>query len=401
MSNKKQIDSAVFSKFTVAIRYFKLDVVKEMIAQDPELLDTNYLGHSPISAALNGSVREATPIFVKLFLEESGASPEVIKRMMHNSASGTHVLREALQHKHEDVALMILKHDPDIDLHQTSRNYSTPMLMIALANGLAVAAKEMIRRGARVTDICTEYSNRNALHWAAQGTPATIDLVYPTLKNNIDLPDTEGQTPFIHAVNADKVEATLHLAVLGANIHLADEDGANALMRCAKNQKEPKLLRHLLDLGLDKLATDKDGCCAMHYIGIQPWLRPKNPATLDMINILVEANIPIDVRDNTGRTPLMVAAKNYEESDYKVNGVLPFLRAGANPTLQDNNGKTAADYTDDERMKKIIVWAQKRWVARQKREQAKRLKDIDALCHSGVNDKTPVMRKIALKPRRG
>lgn len=400
MTDQRRIDSDVFHKFTTAIRFFRLDEVKDMIAQDPDLLDKNYLGHSPISAALHSFVAGVSPIFVKLFLEESGVSADVIKRMMHDSASDTHVLREALQKDHEDIALMILKHDADIDLHQISRNYSTPMIMLALSKGHVQASKQMIDRGARITDICPEFNDRNALHWAARGLSETIDLVYPTLHDKLNVQDTKGLSPFMHAVDAHNIKTTLHLATLGADIHLGDINGMNALMLCAKNQKEPALLQTLLNLGLDPRATDKDGCSALHYIGMQPWMKPKKPLSRETINTLVATGINIDVRDNTGRTPLMVAASNYEESEYKVNAVVPFLRTGADPTLQDIHGKTAADHTDNERMKKIIVRTQEKWIAQQKAAQAKRLKDIDALCHSGARDKTPVMRKIALKPRR-
>ena len=119
-----------------------------------------------------------------------------------------------------------------------------------------------------------------------------------------------------------------------------------------------------------------------------------------MIKILTANGLDINERDNTGRTPLMVAAANYEESDYKVNAIVPFLRAGADPTLQDKSGKTAADHTDNERMKEIIIRAQERWRMREKIAHEKQLKEIDTLCHSGANNKTPVMHKIALKPRK-
>ena len=400
MSDQRRIDSDVFNKFTLAIRFFKLDEIKEMIAQDPALLDKDYLTHSPISVALHSAVAGAAPILVKLFLEKSSAAPEVIKRMMHDSATNTHVLREALQKGHEDIALMILKHDPDIDMHQISPNHNTPMLMLALSRGLATASAEMIARGARITDVCPNFNNRNALHWAARGTPATIDLVYPTLKDSLNVRDTKGCPPFMHAVDAHNIETTFHLAKLGAYTHLTDQNGMNALMLCANNQKEPDLLHGLLSLGLDPMATDNDGCCALHYIGMQPWMRPERPASRAMIKILTANGLDINERDNTGRTPLMVAAANYEESDYKVNAIVPFLRAGADPTLQDKSGKTAADHTDNERMKEIIIRAQERWRMREKIAHEKQLKEIDTLCHSGANNKTPVMHKIALKPRK-
>ena len=86
----------------------------------------------------------------------------------------------------------------------------------------------------------------------------------------------------------------------------------------------------LLDVGLDPSRRDAEGETMLHTAG---------RATPGFMPIVVAAGVPVDARDDAGRTPLREAAQDGSEE-----GVARLLEAGADVTLRDGDGMTALSH---------------------------------------------------------
>jgi hypothetical protein len=140
--------------------------------------------------------------------------------------------------------------------------------------------------------------------------------------------DPNGQPAIIRALLADSYGAAMGLArSRGFDPNARNAQGETPLMMAALKD-QPALCRVLIDRGA---AVDHaSGWTPLHYAA--------SGNSLEATRLLLSQGARVDPRAPNRRTPLMLAAQYASE---EVIGTL--LATGADPSIQDQNGATAAD----------------------------------------------------------
>lgn len=131
------------------------------------------------------------------------------------------------------------------------------------------------------------------------------------------------------------------LIAAGIKIDLRDQAGATALMLAALRH-HAMTIDWLLEHGADCHARDAAGAGVIHYAAREErnW-PPSTAALMQILAVFVKAGVDINARTHNGATPLHDAVQGADPAR-----VCTFLDAGANPTLRDDQGRTAQDTID-------------------------------------------------------
>ncbi|MBL3745162.1 ankyrin repeat domain-containing protein [Mycobacteroides abscessus subsp. massiliense] len=92
--------------------------------------------------------------------------------------------------------------------------------------------------------------------------------------------------------------------------------------------------RHLIDSGANVNATDDDDCTPLHSAVAGD--------SAEVVRYLLDSGAYVDARNNKGETPLKLAVRNTTPAAAQIMEVL--YAAGADPTIQADNGKSALDF---------------------------------------------------------
>ncbi|CPT93086.1 Putative ankyrin-like protein [Mycobacteroides abscessus] len=92
--------------------------------------------------------------------------------------------------------------------------------------------------------------------------------------------------------------------------------------------------RHLIDSGANVNATDDDDCTPLHSAVAGD--------SAEVVRYLLDSGAYVDARNNKGETPLKLAVRNTTPAAAQIMAVL--YAAGADPTIQADNGKSALDF---------------------------------------------------------
>ncbi len=133
-------------------------------------------------------------------------------------------------------------------------------------------------------------------------------------------------TPLHRAILLGGSETAKSLLAGGADPRAEDDYGWNAL-HFAVSMGEREIVMAILEADGDPDAKTQNGLTALHLA-----------ADPGFVETLVAAGAGIDVRNDRGRTPLHQAAR-FRETPV----VEALLDAGADPSLEDNEGNRAAD----------------------------------------------------------
>ena len=111
------------------------------------------------------------------------------------------------------------------------------------------------------------------------------------------------------------------------DVDALDKAGENALMFAAINKDLP-LLKALIGKDAE---VNKKGWTPLHYAATS--------GDVEIINVLLDESAYVDAASPNGTTPLMMAARGGS-----VEAVNALLRGGADPTLKNQLGLSAADF---------------------------------------------------------
>lgn len=149
-------------------------------------------------------------------------------------------------------------------------------------------------------------------------------------------PDAGGMTPLMHAAGhldslrpyaEDANLSIIHMLVdAGAKLNVQDDQGRTALFIAAEN-KRPAVIKLLKSMGADVDISD--------YAGNTPLMVAQYE---NVINYLIAAEAKINLQNKVGETALMRAVLRNS-----MPAVIALLKAGADATLKNKEGKTALD----------------------------------------------------------
>lgn len=111
------------------------------------------------------------------------------------------------------------------------------------------------------------------------------------------------------------------------DVDILDKSGENALMFAALNKDLP-LLKALIAKDAE---VNKKGWTPLHYAATS--------GDVEIINVLLDESAYVDAASPNGTTPLMMAARGGS-----VDAVNALLQGGADPTLKNQLGLSAADF---------------------------------------------------------
>jgi ankyrin repeat protein len=143
--------------------------------------------------------------------------------------------------------------------------------------------------------------------------------------------DESGLPPLLLALRRDSLNAAAFLVEQsGFNLDAVNANDENALMIAAL-RGHAGLLRQLLQQGAE---PNKPGWTPLHYAATHV-----SAASVEMIELLLDASAYIDAESPNGTTPLMMAAR-YGHRD----AVLALIDAGADVALRNQQGLGALEF---------------------------------------------------------
>ncbi len=167
-----------------------------------------------------------------------------------------------------------------------------------------------------------------------EGSPADVQ---EGIKNGADVnkKDKHGTTPLKLAVGYNKnPEVIRALLNAGADVNgTSGYGGSTALMSATYGTDNPKVMKMLIDAGADVNAKDGLGRTALMYATIQH-------GSPEEVKLLLESGADVNAKDKLRVTALMSAA--YQNEHPEVLEML--LDAGADVTVKSGKGMTAWDY---------------------------------------------------------
>jgi uncharacterized protein len=215
---------------------------------------------------------------------------------------------------------------------------------------LAVAAKagrkefvaQLAHRGADLNSKNVE--GATPLLLAAQAGRKEVALQLIDAGADVNLADLRGETPLI--VSAYNRDATVAERLLArkADPKPADATGKPAIVYAAAKGAK-RIVQMLLDAGVDVNATYDANLTVLMWAAGHADNAPEAEG-LSTVSLLIERGARVNERDDRGRTPLMIAV-----GQNHVDIARALMTAGADASLRDNAGKSAADLaaTDDAR----------------------------------------------------
>ncbi len=269
-----------------AVKADSADTIRTMLAGDKnrkaDINARDYLGNTALHACIRWSAAGAAEALLAHDARSNGR-----RLVSARNLAGKTALHEAARSGNAQFIRTLIPAGADIDaVDETGK---TPLTDAIQANR-AESIRVLLERGA--SPVMQDMYGRNAFHEAVdRANPETIALIR-NAGGNAMARDTWGKTPLSLALR--KSPETV-MAVLGGNANVVDSDGNTPLHAAIEERSGP-----------------------------------------DVIKALIQARFPVNNRNRTGSTALLLAVRNGDESAARA-----LLAAGADPFAADNSGASA------------------------------------------------------------
>lgn len=230
--------------------------------------------------------------------------------------------------------IQVVRGGYNIDLSHVDDSFS-PLHRSCLLNEPSEKVLKIVKTGVNVNQI-DQVSGSVALHLGIVN--GNLDTVKVLLSHgsDIDLRDGEGKTPLIKAIESGHLID--FLVYSQANPNIPDNEGNTALMWAVQSM-DSNAIQVLLDStrdGISKHHVDVNRRnlrreTALHLIAGKPELNK-------VLSSILDQQAMLDVQDNQGKTPLIIAVEYGNRFAVQV-----FLDKGADPSIKDSSGVTAKD----------------------------------------------------------
>ena len=270
---------------------------------------------------------------------------------------GATALMMAVGNKAPAITALLLANDADVNLPDTNGD---PAINWAAYYGYTEIAEQLLKAGASTEQVGHGNPRQIAMR---RGHQPFVNLMARIADIRLPSPDTALLVEAIKAENLDALEDALalgasanatdfsgrpvlglaartgnmtvirRLVAAGAITDTPDEIGFTPLMEAVRDGKL-EVARYLLSQGAD--ANHRSNASAL-------FLAPMHMAGLsgssEMVQLLADAGAAIDPKGREDGTPLMWAL-----GEGKLEATFKLLELGANPTLKNSYGFSAADY---------------------------------------------------------
>lgn len=224
--------------------------------------------------------------------------------------------------------------------HLLARNQEPSVENLALFKaalaGSLTGVQHALEQGAKPDYFYRPEDSKNSLHVAAE--QGYLDIVKELIRGgaHVDcLVVSTKETAFLLAVKNSHLEVIKYLVQAGANINAENSYGNNALNEAIRSEDET-LFNYLLDIGVSPSRRNHKGSTPLHFLCYDEKL--SSAISLRMARSLVKAGADVNARNHNGLTPLLVCCSSGRED------LIDFLlEEGADPTVHDHSGQSAAD----------------------------------------------------------
>ncbi len=269
-----------------AVKADSADTIRSMLSGEKNRkADVNardYLGNTALHACIRWSASNAAEALLAHDAQSNGR-----RLVSARNLAGKTALHEAARAGNVQFIRTLIAAGADINaVDETGKTSLTDAIQANRAESVRV----LLEKGA--SPVMQDMYGRNAFHEAVDhANPETVRLIRSAGGNPMAR-DTWGKTPLSLAL---KKSPETVMAVLGGNANVVDSDGNTPLHAAVQERSGPEVIR-----------------------------------------TLVQARFPVNNRNRTGSTALLLAVRNGDEAAARA-----LLAAGADPFAADNSGASA------------------------------------------------------------
>jgi ankyrin repeat protein len=212
--------------------------------------------------------------------------------------------------------------------------------------GHASTVQFLLKRGADPEQ--RNLQGATALFVATQANRTRIVQILAEAGAKTDAPGRSGVSPLSAAAFNGNLRLLEMFLARGADPSGRDATGKSAVVYAAARGFLP-IVRRLLDAGVDPNQRYANDLTLLMWAAGHAHDAPESDG-LQVVELLLQKGAPVNAVDDRGRTALMNAAELGHAAI-----VRRLLSAGADPTLRDKDGKTAADLADGEAVRLALT----------------------------------------------
>jgi ankyrin repeat protein len=173
---------------------------------------------------------------------------------------------------------------------------------------------------------------------------AQLDVEATSFTMGVMIARTVIENPLIQAVYNGNIKQVRSLIANGTDVNQTDPGfSSRTALHTAVEENNLKIVRILLDAGADVNSLDEEGNT--------PLMLLDDETNVDIVSLLIKYGAKLDIQNKENkRTALLGAAM---EENFKAMRIL--IEGGANVNLRDEDGDSALDLTDDQKIRQLLI----------------------------------------------